>query len=98
MLVIKTYRIALIGAAVLALGACSNAQDAAKAPTGAMENFADRHDAEEAGKKEASVEAARAREAGRAADARQKVQAAEGIDRFERTERALEADEANKAR
>lgn len=81
-------------ALTLALGACSEAPPAAEAPAGAMEGFADRQAKIEAKDENAAVEAARAREAGRAADARQKVQAAEGIDRFERSERALEANVA----
>jgi hypothetical protein len=82
-------------ALTLALGACSEAPPAAEAPPGAMEGFAKRQAKIEASEENAAVEAARAREVGREADARQKVQAAEGIDRFERSERALEANEAD---
>jgi hypothetical protein len=77
-------------AAALTLSACSNAPETPIAPEGAMEGFADQRAADEAGDKSVRVEAARAHDASVAADARQKVQAAESIDRFERTERALE--------
>jgi hypothetical protein len=82
-------------AGTLALGACSEPAPEAKAPPGAMEGFADRQEKIEAKDENAAVAAARAREVGREADARQKVQAAEGIDRFERSERALEANSAD---
>jgi hypothetical protein len=83
--------------AALAAGGCSESPKAPEAPTGAMEGFAEKHARDEAAGKTDRLEAARAREAGRAADARQKVQAAEGIDRFERTEKALEAHSVNNA-
>ena len=84
-------------AAVLALAACSNAEDGSKAPAGAMEGFADKHAADQAGDQADRVEAARARETARAADARQKVEAAEGMERFDRAEREIDERDANKA-
>ena len=84
-------------AATLALCACSEPAQEAKAPPGAMEGFANQQAKDDAKAQDASLEAARAREAGRAADERQKVQAAEGIDRFERAEKALDEKKANKA-
>jgi hypothetical protein len=77
-------------AAALTLGACSNGGDQAKAPEGAMEEFANRHAVGEAKDKADRVDAARAREAASAADQRQKVQADAGIARFEQAEQALE--------
>jgi cell fate (sporulation/competence/biofilm development) regulator YlbF (YheA/YmcA/DUF963 family) len=79
----------------LTLGACSEAPQKAEAPPGAMESFADRQEKIEAKGENAGLKAARAREVGREADARQKVQAAEGMDRFERSERALQANVAD---
>jgi hypothetical protein len=84
-------------AAALTLGACSNADEKAEAPPGAMEGFANKQAADEAATTAGKIEATRAREAKRAADARQKVQAAEGMDRFDRTEAALEENASNKA-
>jgi hypothetical protein len=78
-------------ALTLTLGACSEAPPKPEAPPGAMEGFARQQEKVEASQDTNQVQAARQREAGLAADARQKVQAAEGIDRFERSERALEA-------
>jgi hypothetical protein len=63
-----------------------------------MEGFASKQARDDAADKDGRVEAARVREVGRAADARQKVQAAEGIDRFERSERALDESDANTVR
>jgi hypothetical protein len=90
----NNLRYALI-AATLTLAACSETAPAPQAPPGAMEGFANKQARDEAADKDQKVEAARVREAGRAADARQKVQAAESIDRFERTERALDESDAN---
>ena len=81
---------ALAAAASLVLGACSDPAPAPQAPPGAMESFADKQAQDTATDKDARIEAARVREAGKAADARQKVQAAEGIERFERAEKAAE--------
>ena len=86
-----------VAAAALMIGACSNADETAKAPPGAMESFAANQAAEEAATAENRVDAARARETQRATDARQKVEAAESMNRFDRTEAALEESNANKA-
>jgi hypothetical protein len=88
---VKTVLSYSLVALTLTLGACSDAPQKAEAPPGAMEGYAKQQAKVEASQDNNQIEAARQREAGRAADARQKVQAAEGIDRFERSERALEA-------
>ena len=87
-----------LAAAALTLGACSNAEDKAEAPPGAMEGFANKQAADEAATTAGKIEETRARESARAADARQKVQAAESMDRFDRTEAALEESANNKAK
>jgi hypothetical protein len=87
-----------LAASALAIGACSKEPEAAKAPPGAMENFAANRAAEEATTERGRVEAARARETAQAADARQKEQAAESMDRFDRAEAALDERTANEAR
>jgi hypothetical protein len=93
---VKTILSYSLIALTLTLGACSEAPQKAEAPPGAMESFARQQEKVEASQDTNQVQAARQREAGREADARQKVQAAEGIDRFERSERALEANTAAK--
>jgi hypothetical protein len=87
-----------LAASALAISGCSKEPEPMEAPPGAMENFAANRATEEAATERGRVEAARALETEQAADARQKVQAAESMDRFDRTEAALEERTANEAR
>jgi hypothetical protein len=84
-------------ACLIALGACSNTEEAPKAPPGAMEGFAAQQSANEASAEADRVDAARMREAERAADARQKSKADAGIARFEKVEEAADAERGAKA-
>ena len=93
----RAVRYLTLAAAALTLGACFNADEKAEAPPGAMEGFANKQAADEAATTAGKIEATRARETQRAADARQKVQAAESMDRFDRTEAALDENASNTA-